>query len=247
MDYTKHPAYNRSSAQAVEFDQGLRAYMLQVYNYMASALALTGIVAWLASSSEAVMTMFYAVGADGFSHPTILGWIALFAPLGVVIYLSARMHAMSFKAAQGWFWFYAGLVGLSLAPVLLAYTGASVARTFFITAGTFGAMSLYGYTTKRDLSGWGSFLFMGVIGIILASLVNLFLKSSGLELAISIIGVLIFTALIAYDTQKLKGMYNAFSGQGEMLAKSSIMGALSLYLDFINLFMMLLRFVGDRR
>ena len=232
---------------AAEMDAGLRAYMLQVYNYMASALILTGLVSYFASQSEAFMNMMITQGADGKVAMSPLAWIVAFAPLGVVFFLSARMHKMSFSTAQAWFWGFAVLMGLSLYYIFAVYTGASVARVFFITAGTFGAMSLWGYTTKKDLTGFGSFLIMGVFGIIIASIVNIFLASSGLHFAISVIGVLLFTGLIAYDTQKLKSMYYEVGGNVEMAKKTAIMGALSLYLDFINLFVMLLRLLGDRR
>lgn len=194
------------------------------------------------------MSLMITQGADGKTGMSALSWVVMLAPLGVVFYLSSQMHKMSFNAAQAWFWGYSVLMGLSLYFVFAAYTGTSVARVFFITAGTFGAMSLYGYTTKRDLTGWGSFLFMGVIGILIASLVNIFLQSSVMYFAISVIGVLLFTGLIAYDTQKIKSMYYEYGAQGgDSLKKSAIMGALSLYLDFINLFVMLLRLFGERR
>lgn len=232
---------------AQEVDAGLRQYMLQVYNYMASALIITGLVAYFASSSEAFMSLMISQSADGSYGMSPLAWVVMLAPLGVVFYLGARMHKMSLQTAQFWFWGYAVLMGLSLYYVFAFFTGESVTRVFFITAGTFGAMSLWGYTTKKDLTSWGSFLFMGVIGIVIASIVNIFLQSSALYYAISIVGVLIFVGLIAYDTQKLKSMYYQYQGQGDALAKSSIMGALSLYLDFINLFILLLRLFGERR
>lgn len=221
-------------AQAI--DEGLRSYMLRVYNYMASALALTGAVA-------------YAGYRSGFFE-SIMGspvmWLVMLAPLGVVFYLSARINAMSFASAQTWFWVYAGLVGLSLSSIFYVYSGVSITRVFFITSGLFGAMSLYGYTTKKDLTAFGSFLFMGLIGVILASVVNLFLGSSALQFAISVIGVLVFTGLTAYDTQKIKEIY--FAGDGhEVMGKKSLMGALSLYLDFLNLFLMLMQLMGGRR
>jgi len=176
----------------------------------------------------------------------MLGWIALFAPLGLVFFLSFRIAHMSLATAQTTFWIYAALMGIGLAPVLLLYTGASVAQVFFVTAATFGAMSLWGYTTKRDLTGFGSFLFMGLIGIIIASLVNFFLQSGTMQLVISIIGVLVFTGLTAYDTQQIKESYYV-SDDGQVMGKKAVMGALRLYLDFINLFIMLLRLMGDRR
>lgn len=227
---------SRVNTATVEVDQGLRSYMLSVYNYMAGALGLTGIVAFaVAQSPELMGTLFN----------TPLMWVVMLAPVFIVIFLGAKIHSMSLQAAQATFWIYAGTIGLSLATIFIAYTEASIARAFFITAATFGSMSLYGYTTKRDLSGFGSFLFMGLIGIVLASLVNIFLKSTGLQFAVSVLGVLLFTGLTAYDTQRIKQTY--YQVAGDNVAKAAIMGALSLYLDFINLFMMLLRFVGDRR
>ena len=230
----------------VVIDAGLRAYMLRVYNYMLMGLALTGVTAWVTANVEPVRNLFMtAPEAGGFSL-TPLGWIALFAPLGLVFFLSFRIHRMSLATAQTTFWFYAGLMGISLTPILLIYTETSIARVFFITAGTFGAMSLYGYTTKRDLSGFGSFLFMGLIGIIIASLVNMFMQSGMMAWVISVIGVLIFTGLTAYDTQQIKESYHV-NDDGSMSGKKAVMGALKLYLDFINLFLMLLRLLGDRR
>ena len=247
MQY-RDPFYNYSTvSQSKSYDLGLRAYMLKIYNYMASALALTGVVALLAANSEAFMNAMYVASPNGSVGMSGLGWLIAFAPLGLVLWLSFGIQRMSVSTAQGVFWLYAGLVGLSLSSIFLVYTGASIARVFFITAGTFGAMSLYGYTTKKDLSGFGSFLLMGLIGIIIASIVNIFLASSGLQFAISVIGVLIFVGLTAYDTQKLKSMYYQVSGSSEVMAKSSIMGALTLYLDFINMFIYLLRFFGDRK
>jgi FtsH-binding integral membrane protein len=217
-------------------DEGLRAYMLRVYNYMASGLALTGIVAYAVAQSPALLNAIYG---------TPLMWVVMLAPLGVVILLSARIHKMSATGAQATFWVFSMLMGLSLAHIFLIYTGASIARVFFITASVFGAMSLYGYTTRRDLTGWGSFLFMGLIGIIIASIVNIFLVSSALQFAISVIGVLVFVGLTAYDTQKIKEMY-VESDSTAIMGKKAIMGALRLYLDFINLFIMLLHLFGRR-
>jgi uncharacterized protein len=237
MDYNK-AARSESRVHSAQYNEGLRAYMLRIYNYMTVALAITGLVAYLASSSEALMGAIYG---------TPLQYVVMLAPLGIVMYLSMRINKLSVASAQTWFWVYAGVMGLSLSFIFLVYTGASIARCFFITASVFGSMSLYGYTTKKDLTGMGSFLIMGLFGIILASIVNIFLKSSGLEFAISALGVLIFTGLTAYDTQKLKQVYYMAGGNAEQLGKAAIMGALTLYLDFINLMIMLLRFVGDRR
>jgi uncharacterized protein len=219
-----------------EVDVGLREFMLRVYNYMAGGLALTGIVAYAAAASG-----FYQQIAG-----SLLFWIVLFAPLGLVMLLSFRIQRMSLGAAQATFWGYAALMGLSLAGIFLIYTGASIARVFFITAATFAAMSLYGYTTRSDLSRFGSFLFMGLIGVVIASLVNMFVMSSALQFAISIVGVIVFVGLTAWDTQAIKEMY--FEGDGSLVAgKKAIMGALKLYLDFINLFVLLLQLMGNRR
>jgi uncharacterized protein len=226
----------RTAVPHVDIDVGLRAYMLQVYNYMAGGLALTGVVAY-----AAVYFGIYQAIAN-----TLLFWIVLFAPLVLVMVLSFRINKMSLGAAQMTYWAYAGLVGLSIAGIFLIYTGASIAATFFICAAMFAAMSLWGYTTKRDLTHFGSFLFMGLIGIVIAMLVNLFLHSAALQFAISAIGVVVFTGLTAWDTQRIKEMY--WEGDGTAVAgKKAIMGALALYLDFLNLFLMLLQFVGVRR
>lgn len=237
---------SQSSAQSRGYDEGLRTYMLKVYNYMAGALGVTGVVAFIASSSPAFMNLMFQQTAEGMKL-SMLAYVVMFAPLGVVFYLSARINKMSYSAAQGWFWGFATLMGLSLYYVFALYTGASIARVFFITAATFGAMSMWGYTTKKDLTGMGSFLMMGLFGIIIASVVNIFLASSMLYFAISIIGVGIFVGLTAYDTQRIKATYYQYAGDAEGMKKTAIMGALSLYLDFINLFIMLLRLMGDRR
>ena len=247
MAFFEQPQSVQTGTRAGEFDAGLRAYMLKIYNYMASALILTGLVAWFTAQAAVTGdgTALTSFGQTLFLSP--LKWVVMLAPLGVVFYLSARVHAMSEGAAQIWFWAYAGLVGLSFASIFLVFTGESIARTFFITAGAFGGLSLYGYTTKRDLSGMGSFLIMGVWGILIASLVNLFMESSALHFAISAIGVLVFAGLTAYDTQRLKVNYYQLAQYGVSTGKAAIMGALNLYLDFINMFMMLLQFMGDRR
>ena len=234
-----------ASRAGLAIDEGLRAYMLQVYNYMAIGLAVTGVVALGAFT----MAFDGATGQlTGFGHAIYaspLKWVVVFAPLGMVFYLSARLNKMSLSGAQLAFWIFAALMGLSLSSIFLVYTGTSIARVFFITAASFGALSLYGYTTKKDLSGWGSFLFMGLIGIIIASVVNLFLASSALQFAISVIGVLVFAGLTAYDTQQIKEMYSVHD-DGTLAGRKAIMGALRLYLDFINLFMMLLSLFGNR-
>ncbi len=227
----------RAEAEAAEIDVGLRSYMLRVYNYMASGLALTGIVAYVVANTPALMQAIYG---------TPLMWLVMLSPLAFVLFLGFRIHRIRASTAQLVFWLFSGVMGLSLASIFIVYTQTSIARVFFITAGTFAAMSLYGYTTKKDLSGWGSFLFMGLIGIIIAMVVNIFLASPALYFAISVIGVLVFTGLTAYDPQRIKEMYLA-SDTAEISSKKAIMGALRLYLDFINLFIMLLALLGQRR
>lgn len=231
----------RVAAQArvgsAQVDAGLRQYMLSVYNYMGLGLAITGLVAVFVASTPALF------------EPLLLSplrWVVMLAPIGFVFFLSARINSMSVSAAQITFWIDAAVMGLSLASIFLVFTHESIARVFFITAGTFGAMSLYGYTTQRDLSQFGSFLMMGLIGIIIASIVNIFLGSSALQFAISVIGVLVFVGLTAYDTQRIKESYYELAGS-DTLAKGAIMGALTLYLDFINLFVMLLQLFGQNR
>jgi uncharacterized protein len=220
----------------IPLDSGLRAYMARVYNYMAGGLALTGIVAYVAAVSG-----FYQEIAG-----TPLIWLVMLAPLGFVMALSFGIHRMSAATAQFLFWIYAAVMGLSMAGIFLVFTGMSIARVFFIAAGMFAGMSLYGYTTKTDLTRFGSFLFMGLIGIVIASVVNLFVGSTGLQFAISVIGVIVFTGLTAWDTQRIKEMYVENLGAPDA-SKVAIMGALALYLDFINLFTMLLQLFGQRR
>jgi FtsH-binding integral membrane protein len=235
-------------ARDAAIDQGLRSYMLSVYNYMAGGLAITGVVAYLAFQMAVTDTgaglELTSTGTALYTSP--LKWVVMLAPLGLVFYLSARISSMSVSAAQTSFWIFAGLMGLSLSSIFLIYTGNSITQTFFVTAAAFGGLSLYGYTTKRDLSAMGSFLIMGVFGLIIASLVNIFLASSALQFAVSVLGVLIFAGLTAYDTQRIKEMYYAADGVA-VASKKAIMGALSLYLDFINMFMFLLQFLGNRR
>ncbi len=229
-------ALGRGAEQAL-VDEGLRAHMLRVYNYMASGLALTGIVAYLVATTPSLAQAI-------FGSP--LQWVVMLAPIGFVLFLSARIHRMTFSTAQLTFWVFAGVMGLSMASIFLVFTGASVARVFFITGGTFAAMSLYGYTTKTDLSRFGSFLIMGLIGVVIASIVNIFLASSALQFAISVIGVLVFVGLTAYDTQRIKETYLE-ADDHETAGKKALMGALTLYLDFINLFVMLMQLFGQRR
>lgn len=220
-----------------DIDEGLRSYMLRVYNYMASGLALTGIVSALVAHSPAAMHAVFG---------TPLYWVVILAPLGLVFFLSARINTLAPATAQALYWVYAALMGVSLSWIFLAYTDTSIARVFFITAGSFAGLSLYGYTTKRDLSAYASFLMVGLIGIILASLVNLFLGWHGLQFAISVIGVLVFAGLTAYDTQSIKELY--YVGDDAAVAtRKSVMGALRLYLDFLNLFLMLLQLFGSSR
>ena len=232
----------------VAIDAGLRAYMIRVYNYMTAGVALTGLVAWF-TFSAAVTQTGAGLELTPFGH-TLFGsplmWVVILAPLGLVMVMSFGINRLSSATALTLFFVYAGLLGLSLSTIFLVYTAASITRVFFISAATFGAMSLYGYTTQRDLTGFGSFLFMGLIGIIIASLVNIFLHSSGLDWVISVLGVLIFTRLTAYDTQNIKEMYSPMD-DGTVAGRKAVMGALRLYLDFINLFLMMLRLFGDRR
>ena len=234
---------NAGAQTGAVIDEGLRSYMLRVYNLMAFGLAITGLVAYFASQAAIADGQLTAFGQAIYVSP--LKWVVMLAPLALVFFLSFRIHTMSVSAAQTTFWVYAGLMGLSLSSIFLVYTGASIAQTFFVSAAAFGALSLFGYTTKRDLSAMGSFLIMGLFGLIIASIVNIFLKSDGLSFAVSAIGVLIFAGLTAYDTQKIKEMY--FEGDDVLVAgRKAIMGALTLYLDFLNLFMFLLQFLGNR-
>jgi FtsH-binding integral membrane protein len=235
MAFGPEPRVAQAQVGVERIDEGLRSYLLQVYNYMGLGLAITGVVAYLMAASG----LYLAIAQTPFI------WLVMLAPLGFVFFLSAKIHTMSVSTAQITFWAFAAVMGLSLASIFLVFTGASIARVFFITAAMFGAMSLYGYTTKRDLSGWGSFLFMGLIGIIIAMLVNLFLASAALHFAVSVIGVLVFTGLTAYDTQRIKEMYYELDAS-DVATRKAIMGALSLYLDFINMFVMLLHLFGSR-
>jgi FtsH-binding integral membrane protein len=221
----------------VAYDAGLRAYMLSVYNYMASGVLLTGIVALLFARSGAAETILMG--------PGILKYVIMFSPLAFVMVLSFGINRLSTGTAQLLFWAFATVMGLSMASIFLVYTGASIATTFFATSAAFLSLSLYGYTTKRDLSGFGTFLIMGVVGLLVAMLLNLWLQSPAMTMAISAIGVLLFAGLTAYDTQRIKGMYDYVAGT-DMMGKTVIMGALSLYLDFVNMFTFLLQFLGSR-
>ncbi|WP_028878180.1 Bax inhibitor-1/YccA family protein [Terasakiella pusilla] len=227
---------SQTDARVAQYDVGLRKYMLGVYNYMAAALTLTGIVAMLVSQSQPMLQLIFG---------TPLKWVFMLAPLGFVMFLGFRIHKMSASAAQMTFWAFAAVMGVSMASIFMVFTGTSIARTFFVTAVAFGALSLYGYTTKRDLSAMGSFLIMGVVGLFLAMIVNLFLQSTMMQMVISAVGVLLFAGLTAYDTQKIKDTYDAMDSS-EIAGKKAIMGALMLYLDFINMFQFLLSFLGQR-
>ena len=233
-----------ANAQASQVDLGLRAYMLGVYNHMTTALAITGFFAlglsFLVGPSVYELTSF---GQTLYGGP--LKWVVMLAPLAMVFYISAKLNSISASKARNLFYIYSGLMGLSLSSLLLVYTNESVVRVFFITSAAFASLSIYGYTTKKNLSAFGSFLIMGVFGLIIASIVNIFLASSGLAFIISILGVLIFAGLTAYDTQKIKNMYLAGDDM-EMSGKKSVMGALTLYLDFILMFQFLLMFLGNR-
>ena len=254
MEFDKKGILARAKAATREtaavMDEGLRAYMLKVYNYMATGILLTGIVALITFKMSVVTNAAGSiVGLTQIGNAIYMSglkWIVMLAPLGIVFYMSFGINKMTAAKAQTTFWIFAALMGLSLSSILLVYTGMSVTRVFFICSATFGAMSIYGYTTKRDLTKLGSFLMMGLIGIIIASIVNIFMKSSMMYFVISILGVLIFVGLTAYDTQKIKNMYSV-SDTGELMGKKAVMGALTLYLDFINLFIMLLRLFGQRR
>ena len=248
-DFDRNYAARAGVAERAVIDVGLRAYMLRVYNYMAAGVALTGVVAWLifnaavqtSASGQLVLTSF---GQTIYGGPVMI--VLFLGTLGIVFFLSFRINRLQTGTALALFMLYAGLLGVMLSSIFLTYTHGSIARTFFISAASFGALSLYGYTTQRDLSPIGSFLVMGLFGLILAMIVNMFLKSTGVDFAISAIGVLIFAGLTAWDTQRIKEMYSV-SDDGTVAGRKAVMGALTLYLDFINLFLFLLRFLGDRR
>ncbi len=229
-------------SQGQVIDEGLRNFMLKIYNYMAGGLAVTALAAYLVANNVSLLRLFF--NESGY---TALGWLLLFAPLIMVFAFGWVLQRGTLQQVQAMFWGYSTLMGVSLAPIFLVYTGASVARVFLITAATFGALSLYGYTTKKDLSGWGSFLMMGVFGLIIASIVNIFMKSSGLDYALSYLTVFIFAGLVVYDTQNMKSLYYANGMGGDVASRGAIAGALSLYIDFINMFLSLLRLLGDRR
>ena len=235
-----------TAADQAAFDVGLRAHMIRVYNYMASGLALSGIVAFGLFSSPDLAGLFFQIQAGRVVGLNGLGWVAILAPMGLLLLVSFRAAQMSVGSIQAVYWAVTALMGVSLSLLLFTYTGASVARTFFVTAAAFGALSLYGYTTKKDLTAMGKFLFMGVVGLILASIVYMIWPSGAMSFVISAAGVLIFSGLIAYDTQKIKDQYADAWGT-DTAEKVAIFGALSLYLDFVNLFQFLMMFLGQRR
>lgn len=244
------PEYRSSAVSAKVVDAGLRSYMIRVYNFMTAALFLSGLTAWLGYDAGTVRNASgEIVGLTAFGASLFGGglfWIVALAPLAFIIVLSMRFDRWSYSTLQGVFWAFAATMGLSLSSIFLAYTQTSIVRVFLITGITFATMSLYGYTTKKDLTRMGSFMLMGLIGIIIASLVNIFFASSAVEFVISLLAVVIFTGLTAYDTQRIKALYHEAHSQ-DTLGKIALMGALSLYLDFINLFIHLLRLIGERR
>lgn len=225
----------------VAYDEGLRSYLLSVYNYMASGVLLTGMVALFVGNNDAARSIFYTITGA----PTGLGWVAILSPLVMILAMNFGIHRMATSTVQGLFWLFAALMGVSLSTIFMRFTDASIAQTFFVTAAAFGALSLWGYTTKKNLSGMGTFLMMGLFGLIIAMIANIFFQSGALQLAISIIGVLIFAGLTAYDTQRLKSVYYEVQGS-EFVGKSAVLGALSLYLNFINMFQFLLALFGNR-
>jgi uncharacterized protein len=250
-DFNRNPAVRGGfgADRAAAIDAGLRAYMIRVYNYMAIGVALTGLVAWFTFSAAVTEGAGGALALTSFGQAVFgspLKWVLMLAPIAMVFFISFRIDRLEAGTARMLFFAFAALMGLSMSVIFLVFTQTSITRVFFISAATFGALSLYGYTTKRDLSAMGSFLFMGLIGIIIASLVNIFLASTMMQFIISVVGVLVFAGLTAYDTQKIKEMFDPMD-DGSIAGKKAVMGALSLYLDFINLFQMLLQLLGDRR
>ncbi len=234
-----------TGTRTAAIDEGLRAYMNKIYGTMSVGLLITALVAWAVGSNDALLSVL----RDPITlRPNILGWVIMFAPLIMVFTMGAMVNRLSAAGAQLFFYTFAAVMGLSISWIFAVFTGISITQTFLVTAIAFAGLSLWGYTTKKDISGWGSFLIMGVIGLIVASIVNIFLGSPAIHFAVSVIGVLIFAGLTAYDTQKLKVMYlqHAQHGDSEWLGKAAIMGALSLYLDFVNMFMFLLQFLGNR-
>lgn len=234
-----------TSGYAPAIDAGLRAHMNKVYGLMSVAMLITGTVAYVFGTTPALLSLLRDPNTF---QPNILGWIAMFAPLAVVFFLGASINRLSQSTAQVVFWGFSALMGVSISYIFAVYTGISIAQTFFVTAIAFSALSLYGYTTKRDISAWRGFLIMGVVGLLIASIINIFLGSPALHFAVSSLGVLIFAGLTAYDTQNIKNTYIAMAGHGqtEWLGKAAVMGALNLYLNFLNMFMFLLQFLGSR-
>ena len=242
-DYKEQVRYQAGTATqtGAEIDQGLRSYMLGIYNYMASAIAVTAVAAlgmatWASNNPDVANALY--------NSP--LRWVLMLAPLAFILVISFGINKLSKSAAQGVFYAFAAVMGVSISWIFMIYASGSIVQTFFVTAAAFACLSLYGYTTKRSLSGMGTFLMMGLFGLIIATLVNIFMASSALQFAINVIGILIFAGLTAYDTQRLKHEYDVVAHNAELMAKSSILGALSLYLNFVNMFMFLLSFLGDR-
>jgi len=239
LNFTNNKSFASSaSSSATSYDAGLREYMVKVYNLMAGALGISGVVAFLVASSPTLMGALFG---------TPLAWVVMFAPLGFVFFFGYKISSISVERARTYLWIFAALMGLSMSSIFMIYTSTSIARVFFISASTFGMTALYGYTTKRDLTSMGSFMIMGLIGLLIASLFNTFLQSSALHFATSIIGMIIFIGLTAYDSQRIKQMYYHASGSADAISRMAVMGALNLYMDFINLFMTMLNFFGDRK
>ena len=237
---------NSSNVTAVErVSDGFRAYLTRVYNFMAGGLVVSGLSAY-AAAKEPLVSVFYTIQQGGVLTYSVLGWIAILSPLVLIFMIGSQLNKLNLSAAQGLFWLFSALIGVSLSNIFLLYSGESIVRTFLVSAGSFAALSLYGNSTKRDLSALGRFLYQGLIGLILVIVVNLFLKSSGVSFLISVVGVFLFAGLTAYDTQKLKMMY-AEADAADVREAKAISGALALYLDFINLFMYLLSFLGNRK
>jgi uncharacterized protein len=246
--WDRQPEVTGLSQTTTTVDQGLRSYMLKVYNYMASGLLLTAVIAYFAGTSDAFLGMMLKQGVDGAVGISGLGYVVMFAPLAMVFFMMFKLNSMSTQTLQITFWTYAALMGLSLFSIFLIYTQTSILRVLFITSGTFGLLSMYGYATKRDLTSWRTFLVVGAWAMLIVSLLNMFLmKSTGLQLAMSYIGVLLALGFTAYDTQKIKEIYYTVSHSADGLARASIMGALNLYMDFIYLFVNLMRILGERR
>ena len=239
------PRSARGVAGDVTFDAGLRSYMLSIYNYMASGVLLTGIIALFLANNDAMRSVFYAVNEAGRLSPTILGWVAMLSPLVMILVMNFGINRLSETGLKAMFFVFAGLMGVSLTTIFFRYTDASIAQTFFVTAASFAGLSLWGYTTKRDLSAMGKFLMMGLIGLLVAMIANIFIQSGPMQIVINMVGVLIFAGLTAYDTQRLKVMYDDIAGS-DMVGKAAILGALTLYLNFINMFQFLLAMFGNR-